>query len=743
MFKIDYDNKITMVLGDTGVIRMRIRNYVLSQGDEVRFAIVNKANPSILLCQHSDKKIVLEKQVTKFEKDGSARIIIYPDDTENLQPGKYLYEIQVKTKDGRVDTVVPLASFRLMDGSIQGEFGQTTPSEIELRFERIENEIIPELGNRITNVEKEIDSVSSSLDNIMNVNVATFGAIPNGIDDNSIAFQNAFNYAKEKGITRVLIPEGKYNFNKTVNVPNGLTIEGIGNVELFSSLNEYVGVNVERHRCIFYFGAEYEEDNYTGTSGEYLMKLPIAINEVGNDNLNTNTLTIPSSYTTVDGRVLKQSMPPLKVGDEIRVVSYNNWMGRSLQGEFHKITNINGSTITLEKPLKYKTDISIDSPWRKLYQTEPDSLGFYTDNGVRPNVLNYPYQGFYKIKPCTNKLKNLKFKDGSRKGWSCLFLGAKDSIIDNCEFDISLWFMDCQDMVIKNSKLNNVKHWLGNGGSGLEVYNCIFNNGILTLEEGCNDYKVHSNTFVKNTSSSYDSPILAYSKSRNGVIENNVIYSTANMGIDIVNSAGNHSIRYNKINTTNTAVFMQTSTSKIDLECYINDNIIDWTRNFCFAVKSNGQGVLNGGLTDNILLGDSKNSFLKEGSTEVNITVENKDKNGKIVTALKTVNPPSKGSYFKGDIVIIDGVYFKCTNGGNFNRNVTGLTITVSNLSPIATVNDTSKLKIGDIVNANGIPGIYKIINIYDNKIELFPTPRANVTNGSLFLTGTPKFEII
>ena len=175
MFKIGYDKKITMVQGDTGVIRMRISNYELSQGDEVRFAIVNKANPSILLCQHSDKKIVLEKQTTVFEKDGSARIVIYPYDTEYLQPGKYLYEIQVKTKDGRIDTVVPLTSFTLMDGSIQGEYGQTTPSkpeptpsEIELRFKRLENEIIPELGNRITNVENEIDSVSSSLDNKVN-----------------------------------------------------------------------------------------------------------------------------------------------------------------------------------------------------------------------------------------------------------------------------------------------------------------------------------------------------------------------------------------------------------------------------------------------------------------------------------------------------------------------------------------------------------------------------------------------
>ena len=125
VFKITYDKKITMVQGDTGVIIMKISNHELSQGDEVRFAIVNKVNPSILLCQHSDKKIVLEKQVTVFEKDGTARIVIHPYDTENLQPGKYLYEIQVKTKDGRTDTVVPLVSFTLMEGAIQEDYGQT------------------------------------------------------------------------------------------------------------------------------------------------------------------------------------------------------------------------------------------------------------------------------------------------------------------------------------------------------------------------------------------------------------------------------------------------------------------------------------------------------------------------------------------------------------------------------------------------------------------------------------------
>ena len=236
MFKISYDKKITMVQGDTGVIRMKIHNYELSQGDEVRFAIVNKAAPSILLCQHSDKKIVLEKQVTVFEKNGSARIVIHPDDTEYLQPGKYLYEIQVKTKDGRIDTVVPLASFTLMDGSIQGEFGQITPSkpeltpsEIELRFKRLENEIIPELGNRITNVENEIDSVSSSLDDMKNVkdgeriNAKHPPQGYKGIEENE-DITEVLNTLLNN-FSHVFIPNGNYILNGTINVPNDTHLE--------------------------------------------------------------------------------------------------------------------------------------------------------------------------------------------------------------------------------------------------------------------------------------------------------------------------------------------------------------------------------------------------------------------------------------------------------------------------------------------------------------------------------------
>lgn len=274
MFKISYDKKITLVQGDTGIIRMKISDYELSQGDEVRFAIVNKANPSILLCQHSDTKIVLEKQVTVFEKDGSARIKISPYDTEYLQPGKYLYEIQVKTKDGRVDTVVPLTSFTLMDGAIEGEYiptspgagipGGTNPSvpgagtnsyDIELRFERLEN--------RVTNVENEIDSVNSSLDNIMNeldegksigsINVSEFGAVGDGTTDDTQAIQNALDASYEQN--KILKFEAKhYKITGTLYLNDKLCWEGTNRIKnIWSPID-----NCETHFDI-YFNSTFKE----------------------------------------------------------------------------------------------------------------------------------------------------------------------------------------------------------------------------------------------------------------------------------------------------------------------------------------------------------------------------------------------------------------------------------------------------------------------------------------------------
>ena len=108
MFIIDNDNGIRMIQGDTGSIRLTLDNYKLSSGDKVTFAMTS----------NSLKRLLIEKNITEFESDGTALIILNGKDTVDIAPGSYLYEIQVITKDGRIDTVIPMTRFKIMEGMI-------------------------------------------------------------------------------------------------------------------------------------------------------------------------------------------------------------------------------------------------------------------------------------------------------------------------------------------------------------------------------------------------------------------------------------------------------------------------------------------------------------------------------------------------------------------------------------------------------------------------------------------------
>ena len=117
MFVIEKGNKIKMVQGDTGCIRLKINNYPLSEGDEVIFGLALKPLPQAIK-QSND--LLIRKTVTDFDEEGCAHIFIEGEDTLDLEPGVYLYEIQVNTKDGRIDTVVNATKLTILEGIIHG-----------------------------------------------------------------------------------------------------------------------------------------------------------------------------------------------------------------------------------------------------------------------------------------------------------------------------------------------------------------------------------------------------------------------------------------------------------------------------------------------------------------------------------------------------------------------------------------------------------------------------------------------
>ena len=94
-----------MVAKDTGDFVLSLDNYLLSDGDKVKFTVNTKVQLETPL---------LQKVITEFPNN-KAFIKLTAEDTD-LEPGSYLYDIQVDSADGRVDTVIGPAKFKIVGG---------------------------------------------------------------------------------------------------------------------------------------------------------------------------------------------------------------------------------------------------------------------------------------------------------------------------------------------------------------------------------------------------------------------------------------------------------------------------------------------------------------------------------------------------------------------------------------------------------------------------------------------------
>ena len=102
MFKIS-GNMISITRGDTGIFTLELsaggQAYDYSD-DEVLFTVKKDIYAT---------NIVFQKTVTYGEN-----VTIEPADTENLPYGSYVYDVQVTTAAGIVDTVIPPSTFSVL-----------------------------------------------------------------------------------------------------------------------------------------------------------------------------------------------------------------------------------------------------------------------------------------------------------------------------------------------------------------------------------------------------------------------------------------------------------------------------------------------------------------------------------------------------------------------------------------------------------------------------------------------------
>ena len=106
MINFDKDtNAFSIVAKDTGDIVISFDNYLLDEGDIVYFTVndgLEKTNPRI------------QKVINEFV-DNKAIIRLTTTDT-NIPVGNYYYDVEVNTADGRVDTVLGPAKFKVLGG---------------------------------------------------------------------------------------------------------------------------------------------------------------------------------------------------------------------------------------------------------------------------------------------------------------------------------------------------------------------------------------------------------------------------------------------------------------------------------------------------------------------------------------------------------------------------------------------------------------------------------------------------
>lgn len=104
MFRV-IGNKIYLTRGDSAFLDIQVKNpdgtdYILAAGDQLLMTVKDSTSSETTRFQHT---IV----------DGTVEIL--PQDTENLPYGDYVYDCQLRTYSGVVQTFIPPSLFRVME----------------------------------------------------------------------------------------------------------------------------------------------------------------------------------------------------------------------------------------------------------------------------------------------------------------------------------------------------------------------------------------------------------------------------------------------------------------------------------------------------------------------------------------------------------------------------------------------------------------------------------------------------
>lgn len=103
MFRINEDNSMEIIRGDSGIFTIELIDeqgepYELQPGDTVFFTVKENTKSDDALIQKNTFLVEIE-----------------PEDTEELEYGDYVYDIQFVYSTGFIDTIIPPTLFRIKE----------------------------------------------------------------------------------------------------------------------------------------------------------------------------------------------------------------------------------------------------------------------------------------------------------------------------------------------------------------------------------------------------------------------------------------------------------------------------------------------------------------------------------------------------------------------------------------------------------------------------------------------------
>lgn len=112
-----------------------------------------------------------------------------------------------------------------------GEFKVDYKDEVHDRLDVVEDEL-EEVSEVVDGFSGEIESINTQLVYIENqqLNVKSFGAIGDGVNDDLGSFDEAVNFGIKNNIKKIIIPSGNYKLSDTFKLPSGFMLEGLGEV---------------------------------------------------------------------------------------------------------------------------------------------------------------------------------------------------------------------------------------------------------------------------------------------------------------------------------------------------------------------------------------------------------------------------------------------------------------------------------------------------------------------------------